>query len=58
MQASLRGRALRVRGRTITVDLRDQPVGNYNIKLSSRYRTRTGNVRKVLTVRNLSVACG
>jgi len=50
-------RALKVNGRTITVDLRNRPSANYNVRLISRYRTKTGKTRRVVTRRNLSVAC-
>jgi hypothetical protein len=50
-------RKLRVRGRTVTVDLRNRPEANYNVRLISRYRTKSGHVRRVVTRRNLSVAC-
>jgi hypothetical protein len=50
-------RSLRARGRTVTVDLRSKPEANYNVRLISRYRTKHGHVRRVVTRRNLSVAC-
>jgi hypothetical protein len=50
-------RSLKVRGRTVTVDLRNRPEANYNVRLISRYRTKSGKVRRVVTRRNLSVAC-
>jgi hypothetical protein len=50
-------RPLRARGRTVTVDLRDRPEANYNVRLISRYRARSGKIRRVVTRRNLSVAC-
>jgi hypothetical protein len=50
-------RALRVQGRTVTVDLRNRPEANYNVRLITRYRTKSGHVRRVVTRRNLSVAC-
>jgi len=50
-------RALRSQGRTVTVDLRNRPEANYNVRLISRYRTRGGHTRRVVTRRNLSVAC-
>jgi hypothetical protein len=50
-------RALKVNGRTVTVDLRNRPEANYNVRLISRYRTRSGKIRRVVTRRNLSVAC-
>jgi hypothetical protein len=50
-------RALKVKGRTVTVDLRNRPEANYNVRLISRYRMKNGKVRRVVTRRNLSVAC-
>jgi hypothetical protein len=50
-------RALKTNGRTITVDLRNRPSANYNVRLISRYRTKSGKVRRIVTRRNLSVAC-
>src|SRR4051794_3010546 len=50
-------RSLRARGRTVTVDLRNRPEANYNVRLISRYRMKSGKVRRVVTRRNLSVAC-
>ena len=50
-------RALRSQGRTVTVDLRNRPEANYNVRLISRYRTKSGKTRRVVTRRNLSVAC-
>jgi hypothetical protein len=50
-------RALRSQGRTITVDLRNRAEANYNVRLIARYRTKSGKVRRVVTRRNLSVAC-
>jgi hypothetical protein len=50
-------RSLRAQGRTVSVDLRNRPEANYNVRLISRYRTKSGKVRRVVTRRNLSVAC-
>jgi hypothetical protein len=50
-------RSLRAQGRTVTVDLRNRPEANYNVRLIARYRTKSGTVRRVVTRRNLSVAC-
>jgi hypothetical protein len=50
-------RSLRAQGRTVTVDLRNRPEANYNVRLIARYRTKSGHVRRVVTRRNLSVAC-
>jgi opacity protein-like surface antigen len=57
VRATLRGRRLKVRGRTITVDLRERTEGNYNVRITSRFRTKRGTVRTVRTTRALSVAC-
>jgi hypothetical protein len=57
VRATLRGKRLRVRGRSITVDLRERTEGNYNVRITSRFRTRAGHVRTVRTSRALSVAC-
>jgi hypothetical protein len=50
-------RSLKAKGRTVTVDLRNRPEANYNVRLISRYRTKGGKTRRVVTRRNLSVAC-
>jgi len=50
-------RSLKANGRTVTVDLRNRPEANYNVRLISRYRTKSGKIRRVVTRRNLSVAC-
>jgi len=57
-RATLRGHRLTVRGRSITVDLRGQPAGNYNVHLTSSYRRGNGTSHTVRTTRNLSVKCG
>jgi hypothetical protein len=57
VRATLRGRPLKVRGRTITVDLRERREGNYNVRITSRFRTKRGHVRTVRSTRALSVAC-
>jgi hypothetical protein len=56
-RATLRGKALKVSGRTITANLTGRPEGNYNVRLTSRYRTHSGKVVIVKTTRNLSVVC-
>jgi hypothetical protein len=56
-RASLNGKALKVSGRKMTADLRNRAEGNYNVRISSRYRTAGGKVRTTHTVRSLSVAC-
>jgi hypothetical protein len=50
-------RALKANGRTVTVDLRNRPEANYNVRLISRYRAKSGKIRRIVTRRNLSVAC-
>lgn len=49
-------KSLPVSGRTITLDLRGKAAGNYNVRLISRYRTKSGKVVRIVTRRNLSVA--
>jgi len=56
-RATLRGKALKVSGRTITADLTGRPEGNYNVRLTSRYRRHSGKVVTIKTTRNLSVVC-
>jgi hypothetical protein len=56
-RATLRGKVLKVSGRTITANLTGRPEGNYNVRLTSRYRTHSGKVVTVKTTRNLSVVC-
>jgi hypothetical protein len=57
VRAVLRGKALKVSGRTITVDLTGRPEGNYNVRLKSLYRTHSGKVVTIKTTRNFSVVC-
>jgi hypothetical protein len=57
VRATLRGKSLKVKGRTITADLTGQPEANYNVRLTSRYRTHSGKIVTVKTTRNLSVVC-
>jgi hypothetical protein len=54
-RATLRNRRLPVHGRTVVVDLRGKPVGNYNVYIRARYRTKAGKVRIVHSMRALSV---
>jgi hypothetical protein len=56
-RASLNGKALKVSGRKVTADLRSRAEGNYNVRISSRYRTAGGKIRTTHMVRSLSVAC-
>jgi hypothetical protein len=39
-RATLRSKSLNVRGRSIQVDLRNKPAGNYNVHIVAQYRTR------------------
>jgi hypothetical protein len=57
VRATLRGKHLKVDGRRIRVNLRHQPEGNYNVRLTTRHRKANGSVRTVKTTRNLSVVC-
>jgi hypothetical protein len=57
VRATLRGKHLKVDGRRVTVDLRHQLEGNYNVRLTTRHRKANGSVRTVKTTRNLSVVC-
>ena len=56
VRASLRGKRLRTHGRTIKVDLRGKAVGNYNVIIVAKYKTKHGKVHTVRSVRTLSVA--
>lgn len=55
-RASLRGKKLSVKGNAITA-LLPKDEGNYNVRITARYRTQSGKVHTVRTVRSLSVAC-
>ena len=50
-------RSLKTSGRKVTLDLRGKAEGNYNVRLISRYRARSGRVHRVTTWRHFSVAC-
>jgi hypothetical protein len=56
-RATLRGKALKVRGRRIVVDLRKRTHGDFNVRIVARFRRANGTVRVVRTVRTLTVAC-
>lgn len=57
-RASLRGKKLNVSGRTIRVDLRERTEGNYNVRITTRYRSSTtGRTFTRRNTRPLSVAC-
>ena len=55
VRASLRGKHLSVNGRKIKVDLRGKSAGNYNVSLVAKYKTKSGKLRVVRIMRNLSV---
>ena len=50
-------RSQRTSGRTVKLDLRGKAEGNYNVRLISRYRTRSGRVQRITTWGHFSVAC-
>jgi hypothetical protein len=50
-------RPLTARRRTVRLNLRNKPEGNYNVRLISFYRTRSGKIHRVVTHRHFSVAC-
>jgi hypothetical protein len=54
-RATLRTKALHVRGRTITVDLRRRVVGNYNVFIVAKYKTKSGRIHVHRSHRSLSV---
>jgi hypothetical protein len=56
-RATLRGKRLKVRGRSITLDLRRRAEGNYDVRIKTRYRTRSGRTVTTVTHRVRSVAC-
>jgi transposase len=55
-RATLRNKRLPVRGRRIIVDLRGEDVGNYNVYIIAKYRTRKGKVKTFREMRALSVS--
>jgi hypothetical protein len=55
VHASLRGKSLPVHARSIKVDLRGRVVGNYNVSIVARYKTKSGEVHTVRSTRGLSV---
>jgi len=57
-RATLRGKRLTVRGRSIRVDLRRRTEGAYDVRIVTRYRTRSGRVVSSVTHRVRSIACG
>lgn len=57
-RAILRGKRLRVQGRTVRINLAGQAEGNFNVSITARYRSaKTGKVAVRRSTRNLSVAC-
>lgn len=57
-RATLRGKRLTVHGRSIRVDLRHRTEGAYDVRIATRYRTRSGRVVTSVTHRVRSIACG
>jgi len=56
LRASLRGKRLQAHGRTVKVDLRGRTIGNYNLVMVAKYKTKsTGKIQTVRTVRTLSI---
>jgi hypothetical protein len=55
VRASLRGKSMPVQGHSIDVDLRGKIVGNYNVSIVAKYKTKGGKVHTVRTTRSLSV---
>jgi hypothetical protein len=56
-RATLRGKRLKVKGRSIRLDLRGRSEGNYDVRIIARYRTKSGRVIRVVSHRVRSVAC-
>ena len=56
VRASLRGKRLHVHGRSVKVDLRGKTVGNYNVVMVAKYKTKsTGKIHTERTIRSLSI---
>jgi hypothetical protein len=55
VRASLRGKSLPVHARSIKVDLRGKAVGNYNVSIVARYKTKSGKLHTLRATRSLSV---
>jgi hypothetical protein len=53
--ATLNGARLPVKGRSITVDLTTKGAGSYRILITAKYRTKSGKVRTVRSLRTLTV---
>jgi hypothetical protein len=56
-RASMRGKRLKVKGRSIRLDLRGRDEGNYDVRIVARYRTRSGRVLRIVTHRVRGVFC-
>ena len=54
--ATLNGARLPVKGRSITVDLTTKGVGSYRVQIVAKYRTKSGKVRTVRSLRTLTVS--
>jgi hypothetical protein len=55
IRASLRGKSLPVEGHSVNVDLRGKAVGNYNVSIAAKYKTKSGKIHTVRSTRSLSV---
>jgi hypothetical protein len=55
VRASLRGKHLPVHGQSIKVDLRGKVVGNYNVSIVAKYKTKSGKAYAVRSIRSLSI---
>jgi len=55
VRASLRGKYLPVHNQSISVDLRGKVVGNYNVSIVAKYKTKSGKVHTVRRIRSLSI---
>jgi hypothetical protein len=55
VRGSLRNKHLPVHGQSITVDLRGKVVGNYNVLITAKYRTKGGKIHTVRSTRSLSI---
>ncbi len=55
VRASLRGKSLPVHAGSIKVDLRGKVVGNYNVSIVAKYKTKSGKIHTVRSTRGLSV---
>ena len=53
-KATLKGKKLKVKGRTIKVNLAGKSVGEYMVRITAKYKVG-GKVYKVKSVRSLSI---